>query len=64
MRDRTLAWDGCLNVRDRARVSRTPAHAMLGVLESLERDHGSVAGFLTAHGLDEQIVGRAAARFR
>jgi hypothetical protein len=37
---------------------------MLGVLEAIERENGSVAGFLVAHGLDEDTVARAAARLR
>ena len=48
----------------RVRMAQTPAHAMLGVLETLEREHSSVAGFLQAQGLDDQTIDRARARLR
>lgn len=48
----------------RVRVSATPAPTMLGTLEALEREHGSTAGFLRAHGLSDESVIRARARLR
>jgi protein-tyrosine phosphatase len=50
--------------RLRVRMSATPAEAMLGVLASLEREHGSIEGFLRFHGLNEGSVDRARARRR
>jgi protein-tyrosine phosphatase len=46
------------------RFSATPAPTMLGTLEALEREHGSAAGFLRAHGLSDESVVRARARLR
>ena len=43
---------------------QTPAPSMRRLLEQLEDEHGSVAGFLSAHGLDEETVVRARARLR
>ena len=48
----------------RVRLSATPAPTMLGTLEALEREHGSAAGFLRAHGLSDESVTRARARLR
>lgn len=68
LRSRWLPWvEEAADAVERAyrlRVSSTPAQAMLGVLEAIERENGSVAGFLVAHGLDEDTVARAAARLR
>jgi protein-tyrosine phosphatase len=68
LRSRWLPWvEEATDEDDRAfrlRVSSTPAEAMLGVLEAVEHEHGSVAGFLIARGLDEDTVARAAARLR
>jgi protein tyrosine/serine phosphatase len=48
----------------RLRFSATPAATMLAVLEALEREHGSVAGFLREHGVSDETVARARARLR
>ena len=48
----------------RLRFSATPAATMVGVLETLEREHGSVAGFLRVHGLSDETLARARARLR
>ena len=48
----------------RVRFSETPAPTMLGTLEALEREHGSAAAFLRAHGLSDESVTRARARLR
>ena len=48
----------------RVRLSATPAPTMFGTLEGLEREHGSVAEFLRAHGLSDESVVRARARLR
>ena len=48
----------------RVRLSATPAPTMLGTLEALEREHGSAAGFLRAHGLSDESVSRARERLR
>jgi protein-tyrosine phosphatase len=48
----------------RIRMMSTPAAAMLGVLDAIEREHGSAAGFLRGHGLSEETVERARARLR
>jgi protein-tyrosine phosphatase len=48
----------------RIRFSSTPASAMAGLLEALEREHGSVAAYLRAKGLSERTVARARGRLR
>ena len=48
----------------RQRVSRTPAAAMVGVIEELEGTHGSVAGYLRGGGADDAALARARARLR
>jgi protein-tyrosine phosphatase len=48
----------------RRRQSATPAGAMQGVLEELERRHGSVAGFLRACGVGDPELEAARARLR
>ena len=48
----------------RQRMAASPAGAMRRVLEALEDEHGSVAGFLRAAGLDEPTVDAARARLR
>ena len=48
----------------RLRRSETPADAMRNVLAALEREHGSIAGFLSSHGLDHETIARARARLR
>jgi protein-tyrosine phosphatase len=46
------------------RISATPAAAMLGVLEQLERRYGSAGGYLRAGGADVATLVRARARLR
>jgi protein tyrosine/serine phosphatase len=46
------------------RISRTPAAAMLGVIEELERRYGSVAAYLRAGGAADGDLERARARLR
>jgi protein tyrosine/serine phosphatase len=46
------------------RIARSPAEAMVAVLEELDRRWGGVRGFLLAGGLDEETIDRAAARLR
>jgi protein tyrosine/serine phosphatase len=64
----TRAWiDEADDERDRARrvrMSVTPAAAMVGVLEKLERRHGSVAGYLRAGGASPSALDRARGRLR
>lgn len=48
----------------RMRLVTSPAAAMRGVLETLEREDGSVAGFLRRHGLDDETIERACSRLR
>lgn len=64
----TRAWiDEAADEHDRARrvrLSVTPAEAMVGVLERLERRHGSVAGYLAAGGAPAAALDLARARLR
>jgi hypothetical protein len=46
------------------RMLSSPAEAMIGVLEELERRYGGVRGFLRAGGLSEEDLGLAAERLR
>lgn len=46
------------------RIARTPAEAMLGVLEALERRYGGVAAYLRSAGLSDEHLELAAARLR
>lgn len=48
----------------RLRIVASPAGAMSGVLEAIEAEHGSVARFLRAGGLDEASVAAAGSRLR
>lgn len=46
----------------RARTSESPAESMIRVLETIERRHGSVAGYLRDAGLDDETIERARRR--
>lgn len=46
------------------RIAATPAESMIGVLEELERRHGSVENYLRAGGAPEDIGERVRARLR
>lgn len=48
----------------RLRIVASPAGSMRGVLEAIEGEHGSVAAFLRAGGLDEATVAAARSRLR
>lgn len=48
----------------RRRMAASPAAVMSGVVDELEAEHGSVAGFLRAAGLDEETLAAARARLR
>ena len=48
----------------RRRLSASPAEAMTQVLETLEREHGSVRGYLRAAGVSEADLERVRARLR
>jgi protein-tyrosine phosphatase len=48
----------------RLRLSGAPAAAMRGVLEALDRQYGSVAGYLRDAGIDEETLARGRARLR
>ena len=50
--------------RRRERISATPAEAMTGVLEELQRRYGGVAGYLRAGGASDEVLERARARLR
>jgi protein-tyrosine phosphatase len=68
LRARAAAWiaeaaDEVERVR-RERISQTPAEAMSGVLEELERRYGSVEGYLEAGGTTQMARERIRARLR
>jgi protein-tyrosine phosphatase len=44
------------------RISKTPAEAILGVLDELDRRYGGVAGYLRSAGLDDEEIRLAAGR--
>jgi protein-tyrosine phosphatase len=48
----------------RVQMSLTPAAAMVGTLEELERRHGSAAGYLRAGGATSAVLAGARARLR
>jgi len=63
--DRWLAEAETDEGRERfSRIAATPAAAMRGVLEELERRHGSAAGYLRAGGASDDVLRRARARLR
>lgn len=68
LRSRHEAWlaeAGTEAERERIRrISATPAAAMVGVLEEIERRYGSVAGYLRAGGATDEDLERACARLR
>jgi protein-tyrosine phosphatase len=51
-------------LRRRERISATPAEAMAGVLEELQRRYGGVAGYLREGGATEEMLERARVRLR
>jgi protein-tyrosine phosphatase len=63
--DAWLAEAGSDAERERLRrIAATPAESMVGVLDELERRHGSVEGYLRAGGAPEDIGKRIRARLR
>jgi len=70
--ERLLTWstpwiEGAENEeerRRRARISQTPAPAMVAVLEELERRHRGVHGYLSAAGLEEGTAQRIRERLQ
>jgi protein tyrosine/serine phosphatase len=46
------------------RIAQTPAGAMLGVFGELERRYGSVEGYLTSAGVEQEDLDRVRARLR
>ena len=50
--------------RRRERIAATPAEAMVGVLEELQRRFGGVAAYLREGGASEDVLERARARVR
>jgi protein-tyrosine phosphatase len=65
LRERTAEWiaaaEDDLERERRRRIGRTPAEAMVAVLEELERRYGSVRGYLAAAGLPAETIDAAAA---
>lgn len=51
-------------LEDLRRMAQTPAEAMIGVFEELERRHGSVEGFLRDAGVTDEELELARARLR
>jgi protein tyrosine/serine phosphatase len=66
--DATRAWvEASANDAERrwrVRLSRTPAAAMTGVIDEVERFHGSVAAYLRGGGTTDDALARARARLR
>ena len=66
LRERTAEWIAAaeedLERERRRRIGSTPAEAMVGVLEELERRYGSVRDYLGAVGLPAETIDAAAAR--
>jgi protein-tyrosine phosphatase len=64
--DATRAWvEAAANDAERRwrrRLSRTPAAAMTGVVQHVERTHGSVQAYLRGGGADDDALARARAR--
>ena len=51
-------------LRRRQRIVATPAEAMAGVLEDLQRRFGGVAGYLREGGAADEVLERARVRLR
>jgi protein tyrosine/serine phosphatase len=66
--DATRAWveaaTNDVERRWRRRLSRTPAAAMMGVIDEVERVHGSVPAYLRGGGADDVVLARARERLR
>jgi protein-tyrosine phosphatase len=66
LRERTAEWiaaaEDDFERERRRRIGRTPAEAMVGVLEKLERHYGSVREYLRAAGVENGTIDRAIAR--
>ena len=68
LRERARPWieeaETDEELRRRERISATPAEAMAGVLEELQRRYGGVAGYLREGGATEEMLERARVRLR
>jgi protein-tyrosine phosphatase len=68
LRERARPWieeaETAEELQKRERISATPADAMTGVLEELQRRYGGVAGYLRTGGADEEMLERARVRLR
>jgi protein-tyrosine phosphatase len=68
LRERARPWieeaETVEELRRRERISATPADAMAGVLEELQRRYGGVAGYLREGGASDEVLERARARLR
>jgi protein-tyrosine phosphatase len=53
-----------VELRRRERIVATPAEAMVGVLEDLQRRFGGVDGYLREGGAEDEVLERARARLR
>jgi protein tyrosine/serine phosphatase len=68
LRERARPWieeaETEKELQRRERIAATPAEAMVGVLEDLQRRFGGVAGYLREGGAGEDVLERARARLR
>ena len=68
LRERSRPWieeaETEEELRRRRRIAATPAEAMVGVLEELQRRHGGVAAYLRGGGASDDVLERARARLR
>ena len=68
LRERSRPWieeaETEAELRRRERIAATPAEAMSGVLEELQRRFGGVAGYLREGGADDAMLERARVRLR
>jgi protein-tyrosine phosphatase len=66
LRSEAAEWIGMATTHEershRERRSHTPAQAMIGVLEELERKYGSVAGYLRVNGSSESALDKVIER--
>jgi protein tyrosine/serine phosphatase len=66
LREVTAAWiaaaEDDVERERRTRMGKTPAEAMVGVLEELERRYGSVEGYLRAAGVSPEALEAVASR--
>jgi len=68
LRPRHEAWFAAADTEEELerlrRIAQTPAESMVGVFAELEREHGSVEGYLRSTGVSDEELALVADRLR